>query len=81
MRKLTLDPEMLAVESFTPDEAADDAAGTVRAHSFVTVQPHQACGSGEASANCMDTDFHVYTCGNSCINHCFLTGNDPTCIN
>lgn len=60
MKKLKLDPEMLAVESFTPDEAVDDDIGTVRGHSFVT-EPYQACGSDEPSANCQDTDFRVAT--------------------
>jgi hypothetical protein len=80
MQKLKLDPEMLAVESFVPDEHADDAIGTVRGHSFVTVNPYEPCGSGDPSANCMETDFHWYTCGNSCVNMCFLTGTAPTCI-
>lgn len=81
MRKLKLNPEMLAVESFTPHEPADGDAGTVRGHSFVTVQPHQACGSDEPSANCTDTvDVHLYTCGNSCINLCFHTGVEAGCV-
>jgi hypothetical protein len=81
MHKLKLDPEMLAVESFVADEAADDATGTVRAYSFVTVQPHQACGSDEPSANCTDSvDVHLYTCGNSCINMCFHTGPEAGCV-
>jgi hypothetical protein len=80
MHKLKLDPDMLAVESFATDEAEDAATGTIRGHSFVTVNPYQACGSDEPSINCMDTDYHVYTCGNSCVNMCFQTGTAPTCI-
>ena len=80
MRKLTLDPEMLQVESFAADDETAAERGTVRAHSFVTVD-NRPCGSDDPSAQCMDTDFHVYTCGNSCVNMCFLTGTDPTCVN
>lgn len=79
MRKLTLDPEMLAVETFVADEAADDGAGTVRGHSFVTVND-RPCGGDDPSAQCMDTDYHVYTCGVSCINMCFHTGVQAGCI-
>lgn len=78
MRKLTLDPEMLHVESFTPDGDAADRRATVKAHSFVTFVPGQAC-SEPASQQCVETDFHWYTCGNSCINKCRPTGDDPSC--
>ncbi|HST61057.1 MAG TPA: hypothetical protein VLK84_20300 [Longimicrobium sp.] len=77
MKKLKLDPEMLAVESFAPDESADDAIGTVRAHSYVTVD-YRPCG-GEQSAQCVETDFHWRTCGNSCVYMCFHTGFEAGC--
>lgn len=81
MPKLKLDPEMLAVESFAPADTEDGATGTVRGHSFVTVLPYQPCGSAEPSANCTDSvDVHLYTCGNSCINMCFHTGPEATCV-
>lgn len=78
MTKLKLDPETLAVESFAAQEPADDATGTVRGHSFVTVD-YRLCG-GDQSAECIETDFHWYTCGNSCINMCFHTGVQAGCI-
>jgi hypothetical protein len=77
MRKLTPGPEMLAVESFVADEGADDRAGTVRGHSFITVYD-KACGEGP-TPYCDGTDYHVYSCGVSCIEECDLTGNQPTC--
>ena len=83
MRKLKLDPDALRVESFAADEDERAARGTVQARSwYVTVDPYQnACGSDNGSMNCQETDFDWYTCGNSCINFCRLTGNDATCIN
>jgi hypothetical protein len=83
MRKLKLDPDTLHVQSFAADAGAEAAKGTVHARSwYVTVDPYQnACGSDGGSVNCQDTDYKVYTCGNSCINYCHLTGDDPTCIN
>jgi len=80
MKKIRLDPEALRVESFAPRSEHGGAKGTVRAHSYyVTFDPYvQAC-SEPASQNCMETDFHLNTCGNSCVNMCFATGNDPGC--
>lgn len=81
MPKLKLDPEMLTVESFAPADAAEGAGGTIRGNSFVTVQPHQPCGSEEPSANCTDTvDVHLYTCGVSCANACLHTGPEAGCV-
>ncbi|HEX6746002.1 MAG TPA: hypothetical protein VF092_01720 [Longimicrobium sp.] len=80
MRKLKLDPDTLRVDSFAAQKQDNAPKGTVRAQSYVTFDPWQAC-SEPASQYCMETDYHWYTCGNSCINACFLTGNDPTCIN
>jgi hypothetical protein len=77
MRKLKLDAESLRVESFAAQGEAG-TRGTVAANSFFTFEPGNAC-SEPASQNCMETDQHLYTCGNSCINMCFPTGNDPTC--
>jgi hypothetical protein len=71
---------MLRVESFTPDPDAVPARGTVKGHSYVTFGAPNAACSEPASQQCQETDFHWYTCGNSCINLCRLTGDDPTCI-
>jgi hypothetical protein len=80
MRKLKLDPEMLAVESFAADEGAPALRGTVEAQSYVTFgMPNGAC-SEPASQQCQETDFHWYTCGNSCINMCFHTGVEACCV-
>jgi hypothetical protein len=79
MRKLRLDPEALRVESFAPSGETTAEEGTVRAHSYVTVDPYVNACSEPASQYCMETDFHWYTCGNSCVNMCFPTGNDPSC--
>jgi hypothetical protein len=68
MRKLKLDPDTLRVESFAAREGADDAKGTVRAHS-------------DPSAYCMETDWHWNTCGNTCENHCFGTLVEQGCVN
>jgi hypothetical protein len=79
MRKLTLDPDKLRVESFAADEGDAAPRGTVEARSFVTIHsPNAPCGS-EATPNCQPTDYHVYSCGVSCIEMCFLTGGMPTC--
>lgn len=78
MHKLRLDPEMLAVESFAVERDAAAPRGTVEARSFFTVAANQAC-SEPASQQCQETDFHWYTCGNSCINMCRPTGDDPSC--
>lgn len=79
MRKLHLDPETLRVESFTPRDEPQAAKGTVQAHSYVTDNPYVSACSEPASQYCMETDYHWYTCGNSCVNMCFPTGNDPSC--
>lgn len=76
MKKLRLDPDSLRVESFAA-ERGTRSRGTVAANSFVTFNG-QVC-SGEATPNCVSTDVHLYTCGNSCINMCFPTGDDPSC--
>lgn len=78
MKKLKLDPELLHVESFTPDAGPAQSAGTVRAHSFITVN-YQPCGSDAPSAECVQTDWHWYTCGHSCLNKCYLSYGIPTC--
>lgn len=79
MNKLRLDPDRLRVESFTPDASSAQGTGTVRGHSFVTFN-YQLCGSGDASRNCMETDYHWYTCGVSCVDMCHHTGPDATCV-
>jgi hypothetical protein len=76
--KLRLDPEALRVESFDVRGRRGEAKGTVDAHSFITIEL-KVC-SEPGSAQCMDTDYDVYSCGNSCVNMCFLTGTQPSCI-
>lgn len=78
MKKLKLDPESLRVDSFSAEHLSTSRRGTVAANSFVT-DGVTVC-SGEASQNCQSTDVHLYTCGNSCVNMCFPTGNDPSCF-
>ncbi len=81
MPKLKLDPETLRVESFMARDEPSTARGTVRAQSFIpTGDPFAATCNGGASQNCMDTDYHVNTCGESCVNMCFHTGVQQTCI-
>lgn len=79
MRKLTLDTDSLCVESFEPTGGASAGTGTVRAHSYVTFFGDMSACSEPASSQCQETDFHWNTCGNSCINDCRPTGNDPAC--
>lgn len=68
MKKLTLHPEMLAVESFTVDGTGDAATGTVRGHSYLS-----------ADLNCpSDPDGYNNSCGHSCINKCRDT-DPPVC--
>jgi hypothetical protein len=76
MHKVRLNVDELDVESFSIDgEGA--SRGTVQAASWVS-DVDNAC-SEPASQYCMDTDYHLYTCGVSCIDMCHLTGTDPTC--
>jgi len=77
MRKLKLDTESLRVESFAAEGDAG-TRGTVDANSFFTFEPGNAC-SEPASQYCVETDYHWNTCGNSCVNMCFPTGQDPSC--
>jgi hypothetical protein len=79
MRKLKLDPETLHVESFAPRDGQAAARGTVQAQSYVTFFGDMSACSEPASQYCQETDFHWNTCGNSCVNMCFPTGNDPAC--
>ena len=55
------------------------ATGTVRAYSYVTVDPNVNACSEPASQNCQPTDVHLYSCGVSCIDMCLQTGTQPTC--
>jgi hypothetical protein len=81
MPKLKLDPETLRVESFVARGEPSTARGTVRAQSFIpTGDPFAATCNGGASLNCEATDYHVYTCGESCVNMCFHTGANQTCV-
>lgn len=81
MKKLKLDPEMLAVESFAADAQAAAPRGTVQAQQYYATfgAPNAAC-SEPASQQCQETDFHWYTCGNSCINMCIHTGVEAGCV-
>jgi hypothetical protein len=48
--------------------------------SYVTLNdPWGAC-SDPASQYCQETDYHWWTCGESCVNMCLPTGNDPRCV-
>jgi hypothetical protein len=78
MRKLKLDLATLRVESFAADEAATRRSGTVQAQSFVPTGDPFATSCEVATPYCQPTDFHVDTCGNSCVNMCFETG--PNCV-
>jgi hypothetical protein len=78
MRKLKLDPEALRVESFAVRGEAITLGGTVRAHGY-TDDPNLGC-SDPASERCQETDWYWFSCGDSCVNMCLPTGNDPRCI-
>jgi hypothetical protein len=52
MQKLTLDAEMLRVQSFATDEDSAPARGTVDAHVFTTLDA--------------GTDLDILTCAGSC---------------
>jgi hypothetical protein len=78
MRKLKLDLATLRVESFAADGAESGRGGTVQAQSFVPTGDPFATSCENATPNCQPTDFHVDTCGNSCVNMCFETG--PGCV-
>lgn len=72
MKKLKLDTEALRVETFASDAAARPRRGTIAAHSWVS-DVVNAC-SEPASQFCLSTDYHMETCGSSCIEECFGTG-------
>lgn len=55
MQKLKLHPEMLAVESFTPEPGGPAARGTV---------------GGHADTVDVDTDLDILTCAGSCPGEC-----------
>jgi hypothetical protein len=78
MRKLKLDLATLRVESFAADVAGSHRGGTVQAQSFVPTGDPFATSCQDFTPNCQPTDFHVETCGNSCVNMCFNTG--PGCV-
>jgi len=81
MPKLKLDPDTLRVESFAARGELSPVRGTVRAQSFIpTGDPFAATCNGGASMYCQDTDYHVNTCGESCVNMCFHTGLQQTCV-
>jgi hypothetical protein len=76
MRKLTLDPEMLRVESFAPGSEGKPAAGTVRGNSIITFN-YNPCGGGNPTPDCEDTQWEVETCGWTCMNECLESGTAP----
>jgi hypothetical protein len=62
MRKIRLDIDTLAVESFSPTGEAADAAGTVRAHAAAFVSPNIPT---------LDTGYHgCYACPATVIRTC-----------
>lgn len=67
MKKLKLDPEMLAVESFAPAAAPHAASGTVRGHSYMTEIP---CNLDGPTYDCQETGPGVPTCNDSCRDLC-----------
>lgn len=78
MRKLKLNPEMLAVETFVLDGELDVMRGTVRGQSLLSdVLESGCCYPG--SQNCEPTDWALYSCGVSCKLRCIETGGISTC--
>jgi hypothetical protein len=74
MQKLRLDPNMLRVESFAPDDGAGAPRGTVAAHRADT-------------ADAGDTDLDILTCAGSCPPDCddqgtfaFTADGGSTCV-
>jgi hypothetical protein len=75
-RKLRLDPEQLAVVSFSTVLVEEGRKGTVHGHGYVPLQPSATesdvgcsggsggSGSATAGATC------AYTCGNTCGSTC-----------
>jgi hypothetical protein len=90
MQKLTLDSEMLRVESFTPDDGPAARRGTVAAHGADTVDIVETdldiltC-AGSCAPACDGQGVLAWTyeggstCVYSCPGKCFLTGFQPTC--
>jgi hypothetical protein len=75
MRKLTLDPEALQVESFAPRGEAPGPRGTVRGHVLLTDE------AGCSEVTCHPSATGVADCLPSCdIQYCRLTGVHPTCV-
>jgi hypothetical protein len=87
MRKLTLDPDMLRVESFAPEAGAGAPRGTVAGHSGDlgdTDLDILTC-AGSCAPDCGDAQLAAFTydggstCVYSCPGKCFLTGFNATC--
>jgi hypothetical protein len=78
MKKLKLDPEALRVDSFSAADAEKAQRGTVAGRSFVT-NGVTVC-SGGATPNCQNTDVHLASCGNSCVNMCFPSEFEQSCF-
>jgi hypothetical protein len=85
MKKLNLDLDQLAVESFDTS-AAQRRTGTVRAHGFTETSCNQIiCDCGPTNVTC-ETDCDQDTCGASCVNICPPTDhgertcNQPSCF-
>jgi hypothetical protein len=69
MKKLSLDLDQLAVESFDTS-ASKRPAGTVRAHGYTDTTCEQIiCDCGPTNLTC-ETNCDEYTCGDSCVNAC-----------
>lgn len=61
MKKITLDPDRLHVESFEPGQPRQPRGGTVRGH----------------SGDCGQTHWDMETCGWTCMNECVDSGTLP----
>lgn len=64
MRKLTLNPEELSVDTFTPAPEQNERRGTVRGHDFTEV------------ATC---NFRNWTCGVTCNGGSLCGGDSSNC--
>ncbi|HEX6367982.1 MAG TPA: hypothetical protein VF006_03550 [Longimicrobium sp.] len=58
MKKLTLNPEQLRVQSFAADEAPAASVGTVRALEATVTCIYPRCGTAAQRASCYDGCTH-----------------------
>lgn len=78
IRKLRLDVEQLAVESFTV-QAAASGAGTVRAHGVFPPAEPASDGYGECNTYQASCNGSCASCVNTCLQSCNGTCN--SCVN